>query len=206
MEKFIAAAELVARRVEKREVDDKAACATILESEYDTDVADVWDALTNKERLPRWFAPVDGDFELGGRFQITGNAGGEITHCEEEKRFDLTWEYGGDTSWVKVVLKSEDDKTLLRMEHLAHSESDHFNTYGPGATGVGWDLALFGLGYYVHTKKSIADTDFMTSPDAKTIIAFSAKDWGEASIKAGFEKEQATTAASNTAKFYLGEG
>lgn len=197
--------ETVARRVEKRNLGGKAACATILESVYETDVADVWDALTNKRRLPRWFAPVEGDFKLGGRFQIKGNAEGEITHCENEKGFDLTWEFGDDISWVKVEIMSENDKTHLYVEHLAHTEGKHFETYGPGATGVGWDLSLVGLGYYVQTSQSIDNAVFMDSPDAKSIISFCARSWGDAAIKAEFDKQASIDSAGNTEKFYLGE-
>ncbi|MDG1708018.1 MAG: SRPBCC domain-containing protein, partial [Emcibacteraceae bacterium] len=155
MKDLIEIIEAVTRRVEKRDLDGKAACATILESVYETDATDLWDALTNKDRLPRWFAPVDGDFKLGGQFQIKGNAGGEITYCEAEKGFDLTWEYGSDVSWLKVRIKPENNKTHLYIEHLAHSEGEHFETYGPRATGVGWDLSMLGLGYYLQTTQSI---------------------------------------------------
>ena len=205
MTNFLTLAEAVTRRVEKRDLTGKAACATIMESVYDTDVADVWGALTNKRRLPKWFAPVDGDFKLGGRFQIKGNAGGEISKCENEKGFDLTWEFGGNISWVKVGIKSENDKTHLYVEHLAHTEGKHFETYGPGATGVGWDLSLVGLGYYVQTSQSIDNTVFMESPDAKNVISLCAKGWGDAAIKAGFDEQSALVSAGNTQKFYLGE-
>ncbi len=205
MQNLFAQVELVNRRVEKRELGGKAACATILESVYDTEISNLWDALTNKKRLPRWFAPVDGDFKLGGRFQIKGNAEGEITHCEHEKRFELTWEFGGDVSWVIVEVKPDNDKARLFLEHLAYSESEHFETYGPGATGVGWDLALVGCDYYVQTAQSIEETDFMTSSKAKEIISYSAKDWGEEAIKAGFDRQESILAASTTEKFYLGE-
>jgi len=37
---------------------------------YDTDAADLWETLTDPERLARWFARVDGDLREGGRFTI----------------------------------------------------------------------------------------------------------------------------------------
>ena len=45
-------------------------------------IEDVWDALTNPERIGRWFLPISGDYRLGGRYQFEGNAGGEIVACE----------------------------------------------------------------------------------------------------------------------------
>jgi len=45
---------------------------------YPTDGADLWDACTNRERIPRWFLPITGDLVVGGTFQIEGNAGGTV--------------------------------------------------------------------------------------------------------------------------------
>ena len=42
----------------------------------------MWDACTDPERIGRWFLPVSGDLRLGGRYQLEGNAGGEILRCE----------------------------------------------------------------------------------------------------------------------------
>jgi uncharacterized protein YndB with AHSA1/START domain len=59
--------------------DDAGGTVTVMISRtYDADAKDVWDALTNPERLPRWFYPVSGDLRVGGTFQLEGNAGGEI--------------------------------------------------------------------------------------------------------------------------------
>lgn len=41
-------------------------------------VGDVCNAVTDPERLRRWFAPVTGDLRVGGSFQVEGNAGGEV--------------------------------------------------------------------------------------------------------------------------------
>ena len=49
---------------------------------YDAPIEDVWDALTNPERISRWFLPISGDYRVGGRYQFEGNAGGEIVSCE----------------------------------------------------------------------------------------------------------------------------
>lgn len=45
---------------------------------YPTDAADLWSALTEPERIARWFLPVSGDLREGGSFQLEGNAGGDI--------------------------------------------------------------------------------------------------------------------------------
>ena len=78
---------LVTRSVRNFEKDGKAASAVTLTRLYDTDVDDLWDALTSKERIPRWFLPVEGDLQLGGRYQLKGNAGGTITACTPPESF-----------------------------------------------------------------------------------------------------------------------
>ena len=70
------------REVADRQWDGKPAKAVVAARVYDTDPKDLWDALTNPERIPRWFSPVTGELKLGGRYQIQGNAGGTITRCD----------------------------------------------------------------------------------------------------------------------------
>src|SRR5882757_5572460 len=52
---------LVTRSVRNFEKDGKPASAVTLTRLYDTGVDDLWEALTSKERIPRWFLPVEGD-------------------------------------------------------------------------------------------------------------------------------------------------
>ena len=78
------------RDVADREWEGKAAKAVIAARVYDTDPDDLWDALTNAERIPRWFSPVTGDLKQGGRYQVQGNAGGTILRCEPARALDLT--------------------------------------------------------------------------------------------------------------------
>ena len=86
---------------------------------------EVWDAITDPERIPRWIGgAVTGDLRLGGRYQIEGNAGGEILECEPPTRLALTWEYDG-TTWVDATLVSVGDGTLLHPRaHRARSARD----------------------------------------------------------------------------------
>src|SRR6266508_5865410 len=90
----------VRREVEEREHEGRPAHLVVAERRYPAGVEDVWDALTNAERIPRWFLPISGDLRLGGRYQLEGNAGGTITACEPPRHLAVTWEYGGDVSWV----------------------------------------------------------------------------------------------------------
>ena len=92
----------VERSVSALERDGQPARAVILSRSYPTTVEDLWDAVTSGERIARWFLPVSGKLELGGRYQLEGNAGGLITACERASHLALTWEFGEDVSWVEV--------------------------------------------------------------------------------------------------------
>jgi hypothetical protein len=39
---------------------------------YPASQSDLWDAVTNADRIPRWFLPVSGDLRLGGHYQLEG--------------------------------------------------------------------------------------------------------------------------------------
>ncbi|MFF1632685.1 SRPBCC domain-containing protein [Leifsonia sp. NPDC058248] len=113
---------------------------------YDADAAEVWDALTDPERLPRWFYPITGDLVVGGTFQLIGNAGGEIRACDRPTRLQVT--FGGPDSIVDLGLAERDGSTTVELVHtvpLAMAGS------GAGAlfVGPGWDGALLGLGIHL---------------------------------------------------------
>jgi uncharacterized protein YndB with AHSA1/START domain len=75
------------RRFEDRMHDGKPARVVVAARTYDTGTEDLWDALTSRERIPRWFLPIEGDLKLGGRYQLKGNAGGTISRCDPPKRW-----------------------------------------------------------------------------------------------------------------------
>src|SRR5262245_64831752 len=106
-----AAAGLVSREVRSGFRDGAATKIAVARRTYPTDQDDLWDALTNSERIPRWFMGVTGDLRVGGRYQLERNAGGVIERCEKPDLLAVTWEYGGDVSWVTVTLTSAPDGT-----------------------------------------------------------------------------------------------
>ena len=109
---------VVERSVSSLERDAQPARAVTLSRSYATSVEDLWDAVTNPERIPRWFLPIGGDLSLGGRYQLEGNAGGLITACERLSHFALTWEFGGDVSWLEVRFSAnEAEHTRLKLTH-----------------------------------------------------------------------------------------
>lgn len=199
------------REVENAERDGKATHIVRVARTYATTPGDLWTALTNKERIRRWFAEVSGDFECGGRFSIKGNANGKIIACAAPKLFALTWEFGGNVSWVTIKIKNADEGVHLTLEHeLASDEQSeaHWQTYGPGATGVGWELALLGLeAHQINPKQSLleAAANWMEGAQGKATVRNWAQAWGAAHIQAGGSVQSAKDAAERTAKFYTGE-
>ena len=196
----------VERSVSSLERDGQTARAVTLARSYATTLEDLWDAATSAERIPRWFLPISGELELGGRYQLEGNAGGVITACEPLSNFALTWEFG-DVSWVEVRF-SNDGAERARMS-LTHTAllSEHWDTYGPGAVGVGWEMGLLGMELHL-TQPNTPKPDpaeFAMSPDGKALLTGSSEAWAQAAVAAGEAPDAAHAAARRTTAFYTGE-
>ena len=179
---------------------------------YETDVSDLWDALTNPDRIPRWFLPISGDLKPGGQYQLDGHAGGTITKCDPPHTFHATWEYGEDVSWLEVNVTPDEGGAKLSLTHIMLKDETaeaHWQKYGPGATGAGWDLAFLALDYVLSNAGAIIDAAenaaWMATAAGKLFIRDSTKKWGEAHIKAGEATEIALEMAKRTASFYTGE-
>ena len=197
----------VERSVTSLDRDGQPARAVSLIRSCAATVEDLWDAVTNPERIPRWFLPVSGDLEPGGRYQLAGNAGGAITACEPLSHFAVTWEFGGDVSWLE--LRVSDDgagRARLTLTHTQHL-SDHWDSYGAGAVGVGWEMGLLGLSIHLaHPDQPMPDeTAFAASPDGRAFITGSSERWEQAAVAFGTDPGAARTRAGHTTAFYTGE-
>lgn len=193
------------REVRTGERDGAPTRIAVARRTYPTAQADLWDALTDPERLPRWFLPITGDLRVGGRYQLEGNAGGTIERCDEPTSFAVTWEMGPMVSWLTVTLSAEADGTRMELVHEAPVDPEFWDQYGPGAVGVGWDLALMGLGLHVETgaavDPSIAVT-FHASPEGHAFICRAATGWADAAAADGDDRDAAHEAAERTVAFY----
>ncbi|MDE0417562.1 MAG: SRPBCC domain-containing protein [bacterium] len=197
----------VERTVSSLERDGQAACAVTLARSYATTVEDLWDAVTSADRIPRWFLPVSGRLEPGGRFQLEGNAGGTIRHCEPSSHLGLTWEFGSDVSWVEARLRNEDTgRSHLAITHTA-LVSDHWHMFGPGAVGVGWEMGLLGMELHLSrpNEPKLDGATFHTTRDGKALLVGSSAAWGRAAEAAGTDPAAARAAAQRTAAFYTGD-
>lgn len=171
---------------------------------YDAEVADLWDACTRPERIVRWFLPVSGDLRPGGHYQLEGNAGGRIEACEPPRRLSVTWVFAEQASLLEVDFAALDDgRSQLRLRH-AVPDDDHWREYGPGATGVGWDLALLGLAAEL-AGEPLDAASFESSPVAAPLMRTSAAAWGRAHAESGVPADLAREAADRTSAAYAPE-
>lgn len=178
---------------------------------YPTTPGDLWDAVTTADRIGRWLTPISGDLRLGGRYQLEGNAAGKITACDPPRSFAATWEFGGGISWIAVRIEEAEGGAQVTLEHTAAipDEPDEFwDTYGPGAVGVGWDLGLLGLSLHLarpEAPRPIEDEAvWATSPEGKAFITASSAAWAQANVAFGTPREAARAAEERTTQFYTG--
>lgn len=202
----VAQAGLTRREVRAGSRDGQTTKIVVAVRRYGAQQPDVWSAITDPERIPRWFAPVSGDLRLGGTYQIAGNAGGTIERCDEPELVALTWEFGGGKSWLEVHLRPDGDGTVLELRHECPVD-DHWAQFGPGAVGVGWDLALMGLGIHLDTGAVLdlqESESWGTSEAGKSFVTACSDGWTAAAIAGGESESAARTAGAATAAFYTG--
>ncbi|MFD6277950.1 SRPBCC family protein [Streptomyces sp. NPDC060209] len=200
----------VHREVGTRQVASDAAGTVLLRRTFDAGAAEVWAAVTSPERIARWFLPVTGELREGGSYQLEGNAGGEILECVPPERLRVSWVIGPDPGFseVEVRLTPEGtDRTVFELEHASVVPEEFRSQYGPGAVGIGWDLALLGLGWHL-TDDGLSPEDaveWQTSPEAKAFVARSGEEWGRAFSASGADPETVTATTVATIAFYTGE-
>jgi len=168
--------------------------SVLLRRGYDAPVGDVWDAITEPDRIKRWFMPISGELRVGGSFQLEGNAGGEILACEPPRRFRVT--FGGPTSLVEVRLTAQGESgALLELEHTVPIEMAQS---GAGAlyVGPGWDGALLGLDLFLRGE---AIGDPVAAANSSEAVEFSRQSvlaWAEVVKDSGTASAEELAAAT----------
>jgi uncharacterized protein YndB with AHSA1/START domain len=117
-----------------------------IEDRYDTDVDDLWSALTDPGRLARWYGQIKGDLRPGGEFHGRleyWEGTGRVDACEPPRRLLVTTK-GADEPYyeaIEATLTAEGNQTILVIE----------------TRGMPLDLvAAYGVGYQIHAENLAA--------------------------------------------------
>ena len=129
-----------------------------IEDRYDTDIDDLWSAITDPDRLARWFGEVDGEFSQGGEFRVhvadAGERTGQVEACEPPQRVvvttretDESYRRGQgvppfDAVW-EIMLTADGDQTTLVIE-VKGMPLDKIAFYG-----AGWQIHAENLATYI---------------------------------------------------------
>jgi uncharacterized protein YndB with AHSA1/START domain len=116
-----------------------------LEDRYDTDINDLWSALTDPRRLAGWIGEVEGDLRAGGEFHARFTSGvegvGRVEVCEPPRRLLLTMRTGPQNKTViEARLAAERDQTILTLEER-DLPLDELAAHGAGWQAHAEDLA-----------------------------------------------------------------
>lgn len=101
-------------------IDDKRGTIRV-EDLYDTDIADLWSAITEPDRLARWIARVEGDLRVGGAVQTlftsTWEGPGRIEVCDPPNHLRVVMEpETEDEAVIEAHLTAEGERTRLVVE------------------------------------------------------------------------------------------
>ena len=112
-----------------------------MEDRYDTDIDDLWSALTEPRRLTRWYGEVEGDLRLGGEFHAhvtgAGERAGRVDACEPPRRLLLTMRDPDpqpgqpDETVIEATLAADRGQTILVVEERG-LPPDLLAAYGAG--------------------------------------------------------------------------
>ncbi len=178
---------------------------------FDVPISELWAALTDPGRLVRWFSPIEGEPGEGGTVRLVAmGVEARVLACAPPRTATLTWGIGGDASVLDLQLDAhaehEGATTLSVRHHVGLNE--HYETYGPAATGAGWDGAMLGLALHLAdpTADPVAEmARFPLSEDGLRFTADCCAAWERADVAAGTAAETAHRRAEATSAFYRGE-
>jgi uncharacterized protein YndB with AHSA1/START domain len=130
-----------------------------IEDRYDTDIDDLWAAITDPERLARWHGRVEGDLRPGGAFRLYVEASdiestGRVEACEPPRRLRVTSRETDESyrkgqgvppfeASLEATLTSDGDQTILVIE-VQGMPVDKIAFYG-----AGWQIHAESLAAYI---------------------------------------------------------
>jgi uncharacterized protein YndB with AHSA1/START domain len=128
-----------------------------IEDRYDTDIDDLWSAVTDPDRIARWYGRVEGDLRPGGEFRLyvddaDSDHAGRVEVCEPPRRLlvttretDESYERGQGVppfdEVLEATLTAEGEQTVLVIE----------------VRGMPLDaVAYYGAGWQIHAENLAA--------------------------------------------------
>jgi uncharacterized protein YndB with AHSA1/START domain len=118
-----------------------------MEDRLDTDIDDVWSALTDPSRLARWYGEVEGDLRLGGEYNArlfsSGWEGtGRVEACEPPQRLLVHIKEADepDENVIEVTLTAAGNQTIVVWEERG-MPLELVSAYGAGVQLHVEDLA-----------------------------------------------------------------
>jgi uncharacterized protein YndB with AHSA1/START domain len=118
-----------------------------MEDRFDTDVDDVWSAITDPSRLARWYGEVEGNLRPGGEYRArlvsSGSEGtGRVEACEPKQRLQVRFKDADepDEDVIEVTLIADAHGTAVIWEERG-MPLDLLSAYGAGVQIHVEDLA-----------------------------------------------------------------
>jgi uncharacterized protein YndB with AHSA1/START domain len=117
-----------------------------IEDRYETDIDDLWSAISDPVRLARWHGQIEGDLHPGGEFRLYLEADdidstGRIDACEPPRRLVVTTRETDESYRKGQGLTPDGDQTVLVLE----------------VRGMPLDkIAFFGAGWQIHAENLAA--------------------------------------------------
>ncbi|HEX3489130.1 MAG TPA: SRPBCC domain-containing protein [Streptosporangiaceae bacterium] len=120
-----------------------------MQDRLDTDIDDLWSAITDPGRLARWLGEVEGDLRLDGefraRFFASGWEGtGRVAACEPSRRLLVMTRQPGQPGEhaMEATLTADGDQTILVWEERG-MPLEQLAAYGAGIQVHVEDLAAY---------------------------------------------------------------
>ncbi len=137
-----------------------------IEDRYDTDINDLWSALTDPRRLARWWGRVAGDLRPGGQFRlhVEWDGTGRVEACEPPRRLLVTIRES-DESWRKGRGAPPFDETIEATLTAVGDETSLVIQ----VQGMPLDkIAFYGAGWQIHAENLAAHLAGRERGDSET--------------------------------------
>jgi uncharacterized protein YndB with AHSA1/START domain len=138
-----------------RAADDKGVVR--IEDRYDTDIDDLWSAITDPGRIARWYGQVEGDLRPSGEFRLyvhdaDSDHVGRVEECEPPRRLRVTTRETDESyqrgkgvppfdEVLDATLTADGDQTILVIE----------------IRGIPLEaIAFYGAGWQIHAENLAA--------------------------------------------------